>query len=102
MQHLATPVPVREIEGDHIDSGEGVDQGGNGGGVRPVADPDEKRALVEPDGVAALDEHRLLESRRDGTSAAASELAIVSGSRRRTSFPGRSRTAPSAPTSTGS
>ena len=72
------------------------------GWIRPVADPDEERALVEPDRVATLGEHRLLESAATGTSAAASEAAIALGSPRLPSLPGRSSTAPLAPTSTGS
>ena len=56
--HLAAPVPVREVEGDHVDARERARERGDGGLVRAVADPDEQRPLVEPERVAALDEHR--------------------------------------------
>ena len=63
--------------------------------VRPVADADEQRALVEPERVAALGERRLLElGRRWARPAASSAGAIAAGSLRRPSFPGRRSTAP--------
>ena len=66
MHHLVPSVPVREIESDHLDSGKGVGERGYGRRIRPVADSDEKRALVEPDRVATLGEHRLVEPCRNG------------------------------------
>ena len=59
MHHFAAAVPVREVEGDHIHPGEGVPESAHRRRVRPVADADEQRLLVEPDRVAALDHRRL-------------------------------------------
>ncbi len=57
VQDLAAPVPVREVEVDHVDTRERVGERGDGGLVRAVADPDEECSLVEPHRVAALHEH---------------------------------------------
>ena len=66
MHHLVASVPVRKIEGDHLDTGKGIGERRYGRRIRSVADPDEKRALVEPDRVPTLGEHRLVESCRNG------------------------------------
>ena len=61
VHHLTAAVPVGEVEGDDVDVRKRVRQGRDRGRVRPVADADEERALVEPDGIAALGAHRVCE-----------------------------------------
>ena len=80
VHHFAAAVPVREVEGDHVHPGEGVPESAHGRRVRPVADADEQRLLVEPDRVAALHHRGSVSSAAIGTPAAASAAAIASGS----------------------
>ena len=65
MHHLAGAVPVREVEQDEVDARQRVVERERRDGVRPVADPDEQRLLVEPHRVAALDGRGQVDPRRD-------------------------------------
>ena len=65
MEHRARPVEVREVEDGYVDAGQGLDERPDADVVRAVAAPDEQRALVEPEGVAALGRRRRLEPHGD-------------------------------------
>ena len=60
---LAFAVPVRQVKRNDAETGELSERGG-AGLVRPVAETDEQRSLVEPDQVAALGARGLVEARR--------------------------------------
>ena len=76
--------------------GNAVGERRNRGLVRAVADPDEERPLVEPDRVAALGEHGLVElDRRPERRRSASEARSPPARLAVSSLPGRRSTAPS-------
>ena len=61
-----SPVPVRQVEHEHLDAGQREHERPDPVRVRPVAATDEQRALVEPERVAALRGRRRLEPREHG------------------------------------
>ena len=63
--HLAAAVVVGQVDRDHLDSWERRSRAGGAGLVRPVAEPDDERPLVEPERVPALGERRLGQLGRD-------------------------------------
>ena len=63
---LTGPVVVRQVELDDVHVRQEVAQGCDACGVRAVSVADEQRALVEPDGVAALCHGGCLETAHDG------------------------------------
>src|SRR6266536_5454719 len=67
MHNLALAVPVRQVEGDDVETGQ-LRQRVRAGLVRPVAEPHEQRSLVEPDQIAALGEGRRVKPSGDRNS----------------------------------
>jgi hypothetical protein len=66
VQELGPPPVVRQVVCDHVDLGERLTQRGGARLVRPVAETDEQRPLVEPAGVAPVHGRRSLDPRRGG------------------------------------
>src|SRR5438045_4374846 len=65
MHDLALAAPVRQVEGDDVETGQLRERIGTSP-VRPVAEADKQRLFVEPDQVASLGEGGLVEPFRDG------------------------------------
>ena len=103
MQDLAASVPVREVEGDHVDARERAGERVDRRVVRPVADPDEQRSLVEPQRVAALDEHGREQLEHDGDTGRGEDRRERRRARRGAPpSPAGGALRPASPTSTGS
>jgi hypothetical protein len=66
MQDLAGPALMRKVERDHVDPGQSLGELANALVVRPVAPPDDERAVVKPERVPALYESWSLDPRCDG------------------------------------
>ena len=66
MEYLPGPAEVRKVERDHLDPRQRIRELADALVVRPVAAPDEERALVEPEAVSALGQSRSLKARCDG------------------------------------
>src|SRR5437764_2858269 len=64
MHDLALAAPVRQVEGDDVETGQLRERIGTSP-VRPVAEADKQRLFVEPDQVASLGEGGLVEPSRD-------------------------------------
>jgi selenide, water dikinase len=54
VENLARSVQVRKVEREHVNVGESQPECLDAGFVRPIADADEQRALVEPDRVSSF------------------------------------------------